>query len=387
VRCVSHEIRTPLNVAIAGLDIVKRTCNFDSDADTASLIDDILDSCKVAVTIVDDLLAYEKLSSGVMALDKSIVEVKSLILSTVSMFNLQALSKEIAFSVLENEDAILSPTYFQVDSGKITQVLRNFISNAMKFTPQHGVVRVEATESDGFVTIRVIDSGVGIAVENLPKVFRDIVQFDVNKNQEGGGSGMGLWLSKQIVELHGGAVAVSSEGLGKGCCFEVRLRTVIDASASFLNPPVIVVPVNHPQPQNNISTRTQRVHPLPSHHCLVVDDSKLNRKVMMRFLQLLDYATEEAGDGMQCVDAVKEGAIDHFSLVFIDNSMPVLSGPDAVTQLREMGYRGIIIGVTGNAVPEDMRHFVKSGANEVLVKPVTYEMLEKCLVRYGLRPK
>jgi CheY-like chemotaxis protein len=248
----------------------------------------------------------------------------------------------------------------------------------------------------------VIDSGVGIAAENLPKVFQEIVQFDVNKNQKGGGSGMGLWLSKQIVELHGGSVAVSSEGLGKGCCFEVKLRGVRSVRDAYTNPAAIV-PVNHLQSVRQLEdisriqtgsvrierafgTRSSTTLPRakPSVHCLVVDDSKMNRKVMVRLLQLLGHSTEEAEDGMQCVTCIQQRPVQTFALVCIDDSMPLLSGPAAATQLRERGYRGIILGVTGNAAPEDVRHFLESGADEVLIKPVSYEMLEQCLLRFVL---
>jgi CheY-like chemotaxis protein len=240
----------------------------------------------------------------------------------------------------------------------------------------------------------VVDSGAGIDAKNISKVFQDIVQFDVNKNQKGGGSGMGLWLSKQIVELHGGTVAVTSEGLGKGCCFELRL-SVIAPSPSFCSSAM----PGHSSAQLQSfhrhaisrSTHPFAVHPFPltssmpapSRQCLVVDDSKLNRKVMVRLLGLFDCPALEAGDGMQCVTMVRE-SVDRFGMVFIDNEMPLLSGPEAVAQLRAMGYRGSIVGVTGNAQSEELKLFSDCGADEVLLKPVTLDMLGACLGRHGL---
>jgi CheY-like chemotaxis protein/anti-sigma regulatory factor (Ser/Thr protein kinase) len=346
---------------------------------------------------VDDLLAYEKISSGVLALDKTFVNVRYLVESTLAMFKIQARAKSITMLVLENEDVIQDSTYFEVDSGKMCQVLRNFISNALKFTPENGAVRIEATEQDGFVTIRVIDSGVGIEAKNLPKVFQEIVQFDVNKNQKGGGSGMGLWLSKQIVELHGGSVAVTSEGDGKGCCFEVRLKAGIPTNIRSS----IVVPIHSGNPdvarvmqhRFSLTVDPSPSSPVPNpaapaslmRQCLVVDDSKLNRKVMTRLLGLLDCATEEAGDGVQCVSMIKE-SLDRFAVVFIDHEMPLLNGPQAVVQLRELGYRGAVVGVTGNAVAEEMKTFTDSGADEVLIKPVTLEQLAECLRKHSILP-
>jgi signal transduction histidine kinase/CheY-like chemotaxis protein len=393
VRFVSHEIRTPLNVAIAGLDILKKTNTFDDD--TADLIGDIEDSCKIAVTMVDDLLAYEKISTGVLALDKQYVDAKCLIESTVAMFKLQARAKRITLSVLENEDAIQSSLYLHADKGKICQVLRNLISNALKFTPLDGVVRIESVELLNTVAIRIIDSGVGIAPENLPRVLNEIIQFDVNKNQQGGGSGMGLWISKQIVELHGGTVVVSSEGLGRGCCFEVCLNIARNPSRLSYSS---VVPVSNNKVSSDVASLPRFVASMPrttmamsrlstmpraSRHCLVVDDSNMIRKVMVRLLVLLGYTTEEAHDGDQCISMVREFS-KPFELVIIDKHMPNLSGPEAVTQLRAIGFRGIIIGLTGDANQVEIEKFLDTGADEVLIKPVSYEDMEKCLRKCGL---
>ena len=177
---------------MVGLDVLQRTrrgrSSHTSNEDE-ELIEEIKDSCKIAVTILDDLLTYEKIDSGILALDISAVNVGALIRSTASLFNIQARAKNLRLKVLENRDAIGDDLEFEVDAGKIAQCLRNYISNAIKFSKEGGVVLVNVFESAGrsggdkAVIIQVVDSGVGIEASNIGKLFHEIVQFDVNKLQ------------------------------------------------------------------------------------------------------------------------------------------------------------------------------------------------------------
>lgn len=184
--------RTPLNIAVVGLDVLQRTRRgrlMHASREDEELIEEIKDSCKIAVTILDDLLTYEKIDSGILALDISAVNVNSLIRSTAALFNIQARGKNLRLKVLENRDAIDEELEFEVDAGKIAQCLRNYISNAIKFSKEGGVVLINAFEIEGgngggkAVTVQVVDSGVGIEASNIGKLFHEIVQFDVNKLQ------------------------------------------------------------------------------------------------------------------------------------------------------------------------------------------------------------
>ena len=200
VRNVSHEIRTPLNIAVAGLDILHRTCSKRSshgDSDELEMLEEIMDSCKVAVTILDDLLSYEKISTGALQLERAHVKVAKIVRQAAALFRIQARGKDISLKVLDNDDVINEFTEVEVDAGKITQVLRNFISNAIKFTPEGGVVQVRAFQRSrskrSEAVIQVVDSGVGMTPAQLERIFSEVVQYNVNELQGGGGSGIGLW--------------------------------------------------------------------------------------------------------------------------------------------------------------------------------------------------
>ena len=206
VRYIGHEVRTPLNIAVVGLDLIKRIMLAEDkkrgrvSGEILTLLEEVEDSCKVAVTQLDDLLAYEKLCSGLLHLDKSIVNVANFIKTATSLFNIQARGKNIRIAVMESAGVASKTLHFEIDYAKLTQVMRNLISNAIKFTPEGRTIYVDAFEvlehsEEGGVLIQVKDSGVGIAKENLPKVFNEIVQFDPNKNQGGGGGTIIMMLS------------------------------------------------------------------------------------------------------------------------------------------------------------------------------------------------
>ena len=270
----------------------------------------------------------------------------------------------------------------------------------------------------GAVSIQVKDSGVGIAKENLHKVFNEIVQFDANKNQGGGGSGIGLWISKKIVDLHGGTVRVHSEGIGHGCIFEIRIPITAEAKAfrvrnrRTLGSIIVHRKEDEQRSAESINSSQIRGHPstdgdlnvepakvlqrmidgrctikglrgeLPQLNCLVVDDSKLNRKFMIRLLLLSNLSADEASDGNDCVTKVTNSLStddSQYDIVFMDNRMPGMDGVSATEELRRLGYMGIVIGVTGDGQPEDISGFKEAGADDVLIKPITNDQLVACM--------
>jgi CheY-like chemotaxis protein len=309
-------------------------------ADKMEMIEEILASCQVAVTILDDLLAYEKLSSNALKMDYDNVNVHKLIKDCADLFDIQARGKLVKLSVLENSNVIPFDSIIYADAGKITQVLRNFISNAIKFTPTNGFVEITAFESaEGNAVIQVIDSGAGMTPAQVEKIFNEIVQFDVNKLQGGGGSGIGLWISKKIVDVHGGSVRVGSEGRNRGCTFELQLPLVRvrvpEAGARRVHPDV---------PENLSSIQNQRLLSLSRYgnsirsskliiptsgdslaglHALVVDDSRLNRKFLCRLIRDSCASVAEAEDGVECVSIIN-GLQIAFDFVLMDVSATIV---------------------------------------------------------------
>lgn len=250
VRHVSHEIRTPLNTTIIGLQLLeaelKKPALVRDENLLSDLVADVNTSSVIAVDILNDLLLYEKIEGGLMALELAEVEAWDMIKEVLRVFRIQAKSSQIN---LEYPDVCADGYFIKVDKYKLSQVIRNLVSNALKFTSPNGRVSVVATvhkntegstrrsrntmkamkfveavfPSKEFIRLSVTDTGVGISKEDQRRLFREIVQFDAAKLQKGQGSGLGLWISSRIVRLHGGKIGVMSEGNNTGSTFYVDL--------------------------------------------------------------------------------------------------------------------------------------------------------------------
>lgn len=236
VRYISHEIRTPLNTAIMGLQVLTQSLNTYNDHDNLEVVQDISKSCDIAVNILNELLTFDKLQSGTLLIEKSRVNAMSLVEETVRPFQIQARQANISLSISVHPDNSLdlSTAFINVDSNKMQQVIRNLVSNGLKFTPPGGSVSVTVCVVEGVVSlgdgntptqlkIEVVDTGVGISLENQKRLFNEIVQFNPGKLQKGGGSGLGLFISSGIVKLHDGVLSVHCDGEGAGSTFALTL--------------------------------------------------------------------------------------------------------------------------------------------------------------------
>jgi CheY-like chemotaxis protein len=213
------------------------------------------------------------------------------------------------------------------------------------------------------VIIRVSDSGPGLSEEQQRSLFQQGVQFNANQLQAGQGSGLGLWISKEIVNLHRGHIRVMSDGLGFGSTFEVKLPVVLRESAVNVE---TTIPENRKELKAHIETFLG--------HVLVVDDAASNRKIVSRLLKSRGFICHEAENGQECVDKVLAG--EHpYKFILLDSDMPVMNGPSAARQLRDNKCDLLIIGVTGNVLPEDIEYFMSQGANIVMSKPLDVDLL------------
>jgi CheY-like chemotaxis protein len=207
------------------------------------------------------------------------------------------------------------------------------------------------------------------------------VQFNPNELQAGGGSGLGLWISQQIIDLHGGKMTVSSPGLGLGATFEIKLPLLkIEAVDTSIRGSHTVADDNHKSSTTCESSEQKAPRHTPK-KVLIVDDTPSNRKMLGRILKTNNIPYDEAEDGQQCLDkmavtqAPSADSPAPYDLILMDYEMPILNGPKASRRLRQMGYGVIIIGVTGNVLAEDLEYFIRHGADAVLPKPVKIQAL------------
>ena len=375
-----------------------------------------------SVAVLNDLLNYDKIEMGNLTLELTVITLQELVEGTATEFAVAASQKKLDLTVdFEQVERDLkaakdNPSYDGPgcsrdlrtvgDDVRLRQVMRNLLSNAIKFTPESGKIRVSAswvkggpreqrtlgkfTLSNGvevsaprcgWLEVSVSDSGAGMTPDQVSKVFGVGVQFNSNELQGGNGTGLGLHIAKGIMEQHGGTLSVSSEGLGHGSTFTLKIPIHAvppekDNSAAFER-------VNRAASIDVASPTNFEASPLK---ILIVDDAAMNRKLLARLLRNHGHVCNEAEDGAVAVRLVKEAIDDSqpYDTVLLDNEMPVMDGPTAAEHMRDMGSDVFIVGITGNLLPEDVAIFKEKGANSVLPKPFKLSELESLWVEYDI---
>jgi CheY-like chemotaxis protein len=226
----------------------------------------------------------------------------------------------------------------------------------------------------GDVVVAVVDTGPGLSLEQQQQMFREGVQFNANELQAGQGSGLGLWISREIMKQHGGVISVSSEGLGKGSTFTITVPVLL--------PLVSKDRVTNSGPQQfkrSASLTMERGDVLSveiPRRVLIVDDAVSSVKILNRLLVNAGMEVTNAYDGSEGIDRVNQCPHETmFDLIIMDFEMPIMNGPEATRTLRNAGHRMPIIGVTGNVLPEDRDYFLACGADWVLPKPLNMTAL------------
>jgi CheY-like chemotaxis protein len=337
------------------------------------------------------------------------------------------------------------------DRVKLSQVLRNLVANALKFTeeggqiivstkwetmsspeipsqPSHfmdrchpclkrscrqrrngshniGIQEQSSTLANkyvpaGQVSISVTDTGAGLSAEHIQQLFQEGVQFNPNNLQGGQGSGLGLCITKGIVDAHCGHLLVSSEGEGHGTTFKVMLPIFLPVASMVNSDHVLIEDDICARPNEGETPAFDSVDVLPKkealdvllqstvyerfHNLLVVDDSAVNRKMMCRSLQAVGFRCFQAVDGLECVEIVRKvlnNEHEPINLILMDYEMPGMNGPTACAALSTLKCDIPVIGVTGNVLNEDKQTFLEHGAIEVLQKPFLISTFESILKR------
>lgn len=381
-----------------------------------------------AVDILNDLLNYDKISEGKLHLALEIVSIWHLLETSILEFKLAASSKQVKLSLDFTQEGSTKPSVARAgnlpkdildlnvigDSVRLTQICRNIMSNALKFTCAGGSVKVQAHYvptttppveegrklengnvvsgfKAGSIRVTVTDSGVGMTEDQLAKLFQDGVQFNANELQKGGGSGLGLYIAKGLAKQHEGSLSATSSGIGKGTTFELVLPLWMINSDNTLESTETDTNAGTETAMKGVALRES----YPSSESLsqmfnrslkvlVVDDVKSNRKLLRRLLENNGHECGEAEDGLQCVEMVTAALASGcpYESVLLDYEMPKLDGPAAAKELIKRGIEINIIGVTGNVLPDDVKYFKSCGADDVLAKPVKIPELYTSWMEY-----
>ena len=383
-----------------------------------SLTKEIHENSEAAVAVLTDLLDFDKIQTGTLKLDVSRVQIFELVHRTACQFQIHANNKHVTLELVSPQVAVNALDQGRVikeyehllvigDDMKLSQCIRNLVSNALKFTPESGVVEVEtsyvpnglpnvqSTECcfkgdvfprSGSVRIAVKDTGPGMSLEQQEQLFQEFVQFDPNKLQGGGGSGLGLCIAKEIIEQHRGSISATSKGLGKGSTFVIEIPLY-----SF---PAYREDGDSSCRQSNHTSVSEEISDLIAtyNHCiLIVDDVLSNRKFLAKLLERAGHTVQVAKNGQEAIDAVKADlAKMHlerhvpFDTILMDSEMPVLCGPEATKIIRDLRHPATIVGCTGNVLPDDVEFFKSCGAETVLPKPIKLSMLDSFWREQGI---
>ncbi|MDZ7640796.1 MAG: PAS domain S-box protein [Desulfurivibrio sp.] len=368
---MSHEIRTPLNAVLGFTQILERDASLTRNQ--TGMLHTIARSGRHLLNLINDILDMSKIEADRLTLSPVDFCLYDLLDDVEMMLRSHAQGKQLQL-LMERDDSV--PRYVNADEGKLRQVLINLMGNAVKFTKTGGVaVRVRAEtatdSSDGDanavrLVVEVEDSGPGIATEELDSIFEPFRQSAAN--QEAGGTGLGLALSRRIVELMGGSLTVKSE-VGKGSCFR------FDA---------LVTPVEGSAQEDELEMR-QVVGLEPGtgpFRILIVDDQKDNRDLLAALLEPLDFEIREAVNGQEALD-VFEAWSPH--AVLMDIRMPVMDGYEATRRIKEteQGRTTPVIAVTASVSDDAEKEVLATGVDGYMRKPFRTEelfaVLEKCL--------
>lgn len=397
--------------------------------DWFQLAHEIQGNTQGAVDILNDLLNYDKIEQGTLHLELEVLSMWDLIEISILEFKLSASSKQIHLSVSfavpsaanDEESGVVAracelPDKLRKlkvigDSVRLTQVLRNLMSNALKFTPAMGSVKVKVAcvqedsekygtqeeisltrdkvvnaTSRGCIEILVEDTGAGMSPDQVDNVFLDGVQFNVNELQAGNGSGLGLFIAKGLVHQHNGNLSASSDGLDLGSTFAMVLPIwELPETVDIKDLPTKKKPQDGNLERGSYSSNSITATNT-SLRVLVVDDVSSNRKLLRRILENAGHQCDDADNGQKAVDMVKLGAASNspYNAVLMDYEMPVMNGPSAAKEIRQLGFDVSIVGITGNVLPDDIAYFKSCGANDVLPKPIKMAALDASWMDHGV---
>jgi len=351
---VSHEIRTPMN-AILGMSELMLVENLN--VYQKQYMEDIRTSAMALLDIINQILDISKIHSGEMNLVPVHYDFVALIENIFSMMPFLIKNNDVVFTPDVKGDI---PRYLYGDDVRLRQILLNLLGNAVKFT-KTGFVKfsVEAAGTDIHFTIS--DSGMGIKEEDIPHLFEAFKQFDLTNNHDHRGTGLGLTITKVLVEMMKGEIGVESV-YGRGTTFRVIIPAVTGDETK----------IHHSDPVGKV------VCP-PDLKILVVDDNSINLNVIGGLLRLYGIKAFEAASGRQAIEMTRENRYD---LIFMDHMMPEMDGVETLRAIRALGIKTPVIALTANAVTSAKEMLLASGMDDFLSKPVVMNDLNKILIRW-----
>jgi PAS domain S-box-containing protein len=351
---LAHELRNPLAPIRTGLYALRAGCSPEQQVRLGEMMERQLGHL---VRMVDDLLDISRVTLGKITLKKERVDFRTVLHGALETTRplVEAAAHELAVRLPPD------PLPLEVDPTRIGQVIANLVNNSAKYTPRGGRIQVAAEATHDVLIVRVSDSGLGIPVDMLPKVFDIFIQVERSIEDSHGGLGIGLALVRKLVEMHGGTVEAESPGQGQGSTFTIRLPLAAERDA--------------------LSTDADKVRAKvrPSLRILIVDDNLDAAESLAICLELEGHRTRRAGDGKSALVIAAEFQPQ---VAILDIGLPGMDGYELARCLRSQtrpGFPPLLVAATGWGTEEDRRQAREAGFDLHLVKPIDPEKLNQLI--------
>lgn len=365
---MSHDIRTPMNAIIGFTGLLEK--HQEEPERRQDYLNKLKESSALLLGLINNVLEMSRIEKGHLDLDVQACGVEQMYDMFCSVFLDMMIQKGITFC----HSMDVEHEFLFCDPIKVRDVVLNLLSNAYKYTPSGGKVelylREVPCEEEGFAIMETVvkDNGLGMSAEFIPHMFEEFSREHNTTDIKVEGTGLGMPIVKNLLDLMGGTIEVESE-LGKGTTFKVYIKHRIAKKSDVIN-------VDMPD-VSDVDFRGRRI--------LLAEDNDLNAEITMEILKDIDLIVERAEDGQRCVEMIDAAPAGYYDLILMDIQMPRMNGYEATRIIRQMKDKEkaniTILAMTANAFEEDKREAIESGMNAHLSKPIEVEKLIKTLKR------